>query len=121
MKTKANIFNIFFAEQCTPLKENNVLPINQKSLTQSRLVSLDFDEDEILNIIRTLNIHKAHRHDDISIRMIKICDKFFFTNFLFQNSTKLSYYPDIWKRSIVPVHKIIDKQLTENYNYLTLP
>ena len=39
--------------------------------------------------------------------------------FLFQSSTKLSYYPDIWKRSIVPVHKIIDKQLTENYNYLT--
>ena len=71
MKTKANFFNNFFAEQCTLLKEKNVLPIHQKSLTQSRLVSSDFDEDEIPNIIRTLNIHKTHGHDDISIRMIK--------------------------------------------------
>ena len=123
VKTKANFFNNFFAEQCTPLKEKNVLPIHQKSLTQSRLVSSDFDEDEILNIIRTLNIHKTHGHDDISIRMIKTWDKFFLKPliFLFQSSTKLSYYPDIWKRSIVPLHKIIYKQLTENYNYLTLP
>ena len=75
MKTKANIFNDFFAQQCTLLKNNSVLPINQKFLTQSRLVSLDFNEDEILKIIRALNIHKAHGHDDNSLRMINICDK----------------------------------------------
>ena len=57
MKTKANIFNDLFAVQCTHLKNNNVLPINQKLLTQSRLVSLDLNEDEILKIIRrALNI-----------------------------------------------------------------
>ena len=75
VKMKANIFNNFFAEQCTPLKNNSSLPINQTFLTQSRLMSLDFDEDELLKIIRALNINKAHGHDDISIRMIKICDK----------------------------------------------
>ena len=75
MKTKADIFNKFFAEQCTPLKNDSKIPINQIFLTQSRLSSLDFNEDEILKIIRALNIHKAHGHDDISIRMIKICDK----------------------------------------------
>ena len=77
IKTKANIFNEYFAEQCTLLKNNSVLPINQTFLTQSRLTSLDFNEEEILKIIRALNIHKAHGHDDISIRMIKICDKSF--------------------------------------------
>ena len=51
MKTKANIFNEFFAEQCTPSKSNSVLPINQEFLTQSRLISLDFNENEILRII----------------------------------------------------------------------
>ena len=56
---------IFFAEQCTPLKNNSVLPINQNFLTQSRMVSLNFNEDEILKIIRALNIHKAHGYDDI--------------------------------------------------------
>ena len=75
MKMKADYFNEFFAKQCTPLKNDSVLPINQIFLTQSRLANLDFNEDEILKIIRALNIHKAHGHDDISIRMIKICDK----------------------------------------------
>ena len=56
---------------CQSLVLLSVLPINQKLLTQSRLVSLDFNEDEILKIIRALNIHKAHGYDDISFRMIK--------------------------------------------------
>ena len=75
IQMKANIFNKFFADQCTPLKNNSSLPVNQIFLTQSRLTSLDFNEDELLKIIRALNISKAHGHDDISIRMIKICDK----------------------------------------------
>ena len=75
IKTKANIFNKFFAEQCTPLKNDSVLPINQMFLTHSRLGTLDFNENEILKIIRALNIHKAHGHDNISIRMIQICDR----------------------------------------------
>ena len=72
---KANIFNKFFAEQCTPLKNNSVLPVNQMFLTQSRLSSISFNEDGILKIVRALNINKVHDHDDISIRMIRICDK----------------------------------------------
>ena len=50
-------------------------PVNQMFLTQNRLNSIDFNEDEVLKIIRALNIRKAHGLDDISIRMIKICDK----------------------------------------------
>ena len=123
IKTKANIFNEYFAEQCTLLKNNSVLPSNQTFLTQSRLTSLDFSEEEILKIIRALNIHKAHGHDDISIRMIKICDKSLLKPLilLFQNSAKLSYFPDIWKRSnIIPVHKKNDKQLVKNYRPISL-
>ena len=75
IQTKANIFNNFFAEQCTPLKNDSLLPPNQIFLTQSRLSSLDFNDDEIMKIIRALNVNKAHGFDDISIRMIKICDK----------------------------------------------
>ena len=75
IQMKASIFNKFFADQCTPLKNNSSLPVNQIFLTQSRLTSLDFNEDELLKIIRALNINKAHGHDDISIRMIEICDK----------------------------------------------
>ena len=52
IKTKANIFKEYFAEQCTRLKSNTVLPINQTLLTQSRFTYLDFNEEEILKIIR---------------------------------------------------------------------
>ena len=101
MKTKGNIFYDLFAENGTPLENNSALPINPKFFTQSRLVSLDFNEDESLKIIRALNIHKAHGHDNISMRMIKICDKSILKLLiiLFQDSDKSSYYPDIWKRS----------------------
>ena len=40
IKTKEKIFNEYFAEQCTLLKNSNVLPINQTFLTQSRLIFL---------------------------------------------------------------------------------
>ena len=92
-------------------------------MTQSRLNYIHFNEDEILKIIRALNIYKAHGHDDISIRMIKICDKSLFKPLilLLANSTKLSCYPDIWKRSnIIPVHKKNDKQLVNNYRPISL-
>ena len=117
-KTKADIFNNFFAEQCTPLKNDSKLPSNQIYLTLSESVSLDFHEDEVLKIIKSLNIHKAHGYDDISIRMIKICDKPLLKPLLilFKNSAKSSHYPDIWKRSnIRPVHKKNDKRLVKIY------
>ena len=50
--------------------------------------------------------------------MINICDKSLLKPLilLFQNSAKLSYYPDTWKRSnFIPVHKKNDKQFVENY------
>ena len=62
-------------------------------------------------------------HDDISIRMIKICDKSLLKPLilLFQNSAKLPYFPDIWKSSnIIPVHKKNDKQLVKNYRPISL-
>ena len=53
------------------LENDSVLPTSQMFLTSSRLCTLNFNEEEIIKIIRNLNVHKAHGHDDISIRMIK--------------------------------------------------
>ena len=87
IKAKANIFNKFLTAQCTPLKNISMLPTNQLFVSQARLGSLDFNEDEILKITRALNINKAHGHDNISIRMIKICDESLLKSFfiLFKN------------------------------------
>ena len=119
IKMKACIFNKFFAEQHTPLKNDSILPVNQIFLTQSQLSSLDFNKDKILKIIRAINIYKAH--DNISIKMMKTCDKSLTKPLiiLFKNSTKSSYYPDIWRRSnIIPVHKKNDKQLITTDQFL---
>ena len=108
IQTKTNIFNKFFADQSQPLNNASDLQTDQIFLTQSRLVSLDFNEGERLQIIRALNINKAHSHDDISIRMIKICHKSLLKPLivLFRNSIKSSCYPAIWKKSnIIPVYK----------------
>ena len=51
IRTKANI-----VEQFTPLKNGSVLPSNQDFLTQERLWSLDFSNDESLKLIRSLNV-----------------------------------------------------------------
>ena len=123
IQMKANIFNKFFADKCTPLKNNSVLPKSQIFLTQSRLSTLDFNEEELIKIIRNLNVHKAHGHDDISIGMIKMCDKSILKPLilLFENSTKSSYYPDTRKKSnIVPVHKKNDKQLLTSHRPISL-
>ena len=117
IQTKANIFNKFFVEQCTPLRNGSVLPVNQMFLTQARLKSLDFKDVEILKIIRALSINNAHGYDDISISMIKVCGKSLLKPLilLFKNSFQSSCYPDIWKRSnIIPAHKKSDKQLVNN-------
>ena len=67
IQTKGNILNKLFAEECTPLRNGIVLPVNQMLLTQARLKSLDFKQIEILQIIRALNISKANGYDDIPL------------------------------------------------------
>ena len=69
-------------------EEYSILPTNQTFLTQTRLDFLEFNEGENLKLIRALNLNKVHGHDDISIRMIKICDELLLNSLtlLFKNS-----------------------------------
>ena len=71
---KANLFNDFFATQCTPVNNSNVLPSTISFKTHSTLSSISFEKEDILKIIRNLKVNKAHGHDDISIRTLKIND-----------------------------------------------
>ena len=92
-------------------------------LTSSRLCTLNFNEGETIKIIKNLNVQKAYGHDDVSIRMITICNKSILKPLipLFRNLTKSFYYPDICKISnIEPVHKNNDKRLVNNYRPISL-
>ena len=71
-KEKANHFNTFFASQCTPVSSNCTLSLVRTPVTNSSLSFVSLKDQDILKIIHFLNINKAHRYDDISIRLLKI-------------------------------------------------
>ena len=73
--------------------------------------------------MRVLNINKTHGHDEISIRMIKICDEALVKplSLIYKNCIDTGVFPDIWKKSnIVPVYKRGDKQIIDNYRPISL-
>ena len=63
----------FFSSQWTPISNNSVLPCSKYLITDKRLTTTKFNKDDILKIIRNLNVNEAHGHN-ISIRILKICD-----------------------------------------------
>ena len=70
---KANLFNNFFAKQCTPISNSSTVPESINFVTRERLSSLESFVNDIVKIIGSLDQNKAHGHDKISIRIIKLC------------------------------------------------
>ena len=94
--------------------------------SESSLSAIHLNNDDILKIIRSLNINKVHGHDNISIgiiKMIKICNKAIVKplSIIYQNCIDSGTFLDLWKKSnIVPVHKKEDKQFLQNYGPVSL-
>ena len=74
-KKTVELFNVFFAKQCSLIDNNSSLPNKLNYLTEKRFTKIRFSEDDIARIIQNLDSNKAHGHDQISIRMLKICGK----------------------------------------------
>ena len=70
---KAEIFNDYFIQQCTTIDTGSELPSTSIPNT-SLLNGFSISDEKILNIIRSLDSNNAHGWDDISVRMIKMCD-----------------------------------------------
>ena len=67
------IFNNFFASKCMSIVNDNILPSIIMYRTENRLSTISFKDEDVLKIIKSLNINKAHFNDDISIRLLEIC------------------------------------------------
>ena len=122
-KEKARLFNEFFASKCTPITNDSSLPSLLNLNLTSKLSVINFTDDDILKIIRSLNINKTYGHDDISIRMVKICDKAKLEplSIIYKTCIDTGIFHDSWKKSnIVPAHKKRQKQLLENYRPVSL-
>ena len=72
-KGKANLFNQFFHKQCTPVANDSTLPTLLETPNEA-LSSLEIIAN-IGKIIKALKLNKAHGHNEISIRMLKLCDQ----------------------------------------------
>ena len=73
--------------------------------------------------VKKLNENKAHGHDEISIKLIKICgnaiSKPLFI--IFKNCISKSYFPKKWKKAnVVPVHKKNERNIISNYRPISL-
>ena len=122
-KDKANIFNDFFSKQCQHIPNNSTLPSIQSFETSNRLSTVDIDSKKILKLIQSLNSNKAHGHDSISIRMLKICRPSVIKplSLLFNNCLRDGVFPNDWKKAdIIPLHKKGNKQLVSNYRPVSL-
>ena len=123
-KEKAELFNSFFAKQCSLIKNDSKLPPRLHFLTEKRLSTVKFVNIDILKIqIQNLNPNKAHGHDKISIRMLKICGNSLCRplELTFNDCLVNGIFPSVWmKGNIVPVHKENDKQRLNNYRPISL-
>ena len=52
-------------------------------------------------------MYKAHRHDEISIRMLKICDKNIVKplSIIFKSCQFEKAFPNLWKKANVAIHR----------------
>ena len=103
---------------------NSKLPDKITYNSAARLTSIKFDNNDILKVMKSLNVNKAHGHDGILVRMIKMCDGSLVQpvqSLIFRVGFDTDIYPDSWKKSyIVPVHKKGDKHIVNNYRPVSL-
>ena len=114
-KEKSEIFNSFFANQCSLIPNNSILPSELKLLTERTLTSCDFSETDILQIINNQDSNKAHGH---MISMLILCGEAICRplNIIFKTCLNTGKFPSEWKKGNAgPIHKKYDKQNVKNY------
>ena len=121
-KVKVKQFNDYFLVQCRPISNDSTLPDFTPS-THSSLDTITISRNQILDIIKTLNVNKAHGPDDISGRMIELCGENITLPLciIFKNIIKTGIFPNLWKSAnVTPVHKKESKQIVKNYRPISL-
>ena len=104
---KTNLFNDYFSKQCTTIDNNSSIPAKISFETKKRFSTFEICSGDIVKIIRSLDPNKAHGHNEMTIRMIKICTSSISKSLtiLFTNSLESECFSKEWKKAnTVPVH-----------------
>ena len=118
LREKSHLFHIFFSKQCSLIPNNSSLPADVNYITDKRLSTVTFSARDIRKIIQNLDSSKSHGHDNLSIRMLKICGDSICLplEMIFKQALLTSMFPSEWKKgNIFPIHKKGDKQNIKNY------
>ena len=121
-REKADIFNKYFANQCTINNNGSVLP-NLTSKTDASLSHISASQEEIINIINNLNPNKSHGHDGVSVSMLKLCaaEVAIPLQLIFNDCITTGMFPDSWKyANIQPVFKKENREIKSNYRPISL-
>ena len=77
-------------------------------MTDNRVTFASFSQNNVVKIIQKLYSNKAYGHDNISIRMLKICGSSILKPLamIFKQCIETGVVPSEWKKAnIIPIHK----------------
>ena len=118
-KEKEEIFNSFFAEQCSLMNNSSKLPSPFLKRTDTFISSVPFSSSNIAIIIWDPDANKAHGHDMIRIHMFKICGESIPKSLaiIFKSCIKKGQFSNEWKKAsfMKKVHEKGHKQVLRNY------
>ena len=122
-KEKACIFNDYFVLQTELPLANAIPPIIQPYQTQQFLSNIIATEEQVLELMKGVDISKACGYDGIGNKIIKLCSEGFhvyFTYFI-NLSLSLGQYPSAWKlANVIPLFKNDNPQHKVNYRPVSL-
>ena len=106
LNKKASLFNSNIFSQCIPINTSSKLPVFAYKMENH---SANIKEEHIHPIIKNLFPDKTHGWDDISIKMIKFCDKsvVFPLKLLSQSSLECGYLERFI--NIRPIFEVLSK------------
>ena len=107
-KTKADLLNIHFSNQCSLIENNSCLPQGPIPVANHFLNSIEINGDQILKSIWSRDVNKSHGFDQISARMLKICDLSIVKplQLIFDKTLKEVVFPVLWKKAnVTPIYK----------------
>ena len=121
-REKAKLFTEFFSLQCKPVSNDSALP-KFNYLTNRKIDQIHIENEDIITLIRKLNLNKANGSDGISAQMLLLCDNSVILPLIiiFTNILTTAIYPNMWElANVTPIFKKGDKQLTKNYRPIHL-
>ena len=107
-REKVELFNSFFPNQCSLIRNRGVLPTDYEFFTVKSLSNIIFTDNDIRKIISSLDPNKAHGHDMISIRMLNIYGDSIYKPLgpIFRACLEHAVFPQNWKKAdVVPIHE----------------